>query len=590
MTTSPANTATTTSASTSNRPAVQFAYRSSKELGACFGPPENSLVAEKQTGNIRIFVYSKDGRFLAWATPEKVQVVEAATMQPVCEIVRNNILDLEFSPRGNFLSTWERYVKNEGDAPVHRNMIIWNTIGATEAASFTQRSQTGWNVQWTHDESFCARLVTNEIHLYPAKQLAKGTHSNLRLEGVSSFSISPGKSPSIAAFIPERKGAPASIRVFSLTDFQRPSALKTFFKADMVQMYWNDLGTHLIVLTQTDVDNTGKSYYGETGLYYLAVSGSYDCRVTLDKEGPIHDVTWSPNSKEFVVIYGFMPAKATLFDHRANAIHNFGTLPRNYVRFSPHGRFVCLAGFGNLAANGASVCDWCPDGRHLMTATLSPRLRVDNGYRVWHYRGVLVHKEDIQELYQIAWRPASVSLYPVRNTLSPAPKGIETEGSKAANNKPVGVYRPPGARAAAVPGLSKPGASTSKLIPGAAPKETEGSGSKSASKSKKKKDGKKKAETPKSAPETNGNGKPSGSGSNDKKSPEPAAAAAASPTPAAPKRQLTEAEKKIKGIQRKLKQIAELKERVARGEQLELTQIKKIDTEASLQEELAGLQ
>ena len=210
------------------------------------------------------------------------------------------------------------------------------------------------------------------------------------------------------------------------------------------------LGTHIIVLTQTEVDKTGKSYYGESNLYYMATAGNYDCRVVLgmslslglfllvyvgvDKEGPIHDLAWSPNSKEFIVIYGcrdfftlfrliwyllVMPAKATLFDHRANKVHDFGQFPRNFVRFNPHGRVICIAGFGNLAgqvdfwdrktlkqiaqvdASGSAACEWSPCGRYIMTATLSPRLRVDNGYKIWHYTGTLVHQREISELYQV---------------------------------------------------------------------------------------------------------------------------------------------------------------------------------------------
>lgn len=59
------------------------------------------------------------------------------------------------------------------------------------------------------------------------------------------------------------------------------------------------------MLTQTEVDNSGKSYYGETGGFYLlSAVGNFDVRLTLDKEGGIHDFNWSPNSKEFAVIYG----------------------------------------------------------------------------------------------------------------------------------------------------------------------------------------------------------------------------------------------------------------------------------------------
>jgi len=43
----------------------------------------------------------------------------------------------------------------------------------------------------------------------------------------------------------------------------------------------NHLGTRALVLTQTEVDTTGKSYYGETNLYFLDSQGKHDCRVVL---------------------------------------------------------------------------------------------------------------------------------------------------------------------------------------------------------------------------------------------------------------------------------------------------------------------
>ncbi len=46
-------------------------------------------------------------------------------------------------------------------------------------------------------------------------------------------------------------------------------------------MKWNDLGTSLIVLAQTEVDKTGKSYYGETNLYILSANGGFDSRIQL---------------------------------------------------------------------------------------------------------------------------------------------------------------------------------------------------------------------------------------------------------------------------------------------------------------------
>ena len=32
----------------------------------------------------------------------------------------------------------------------------------------------------------------------------------------------------------------------------------------------------------------------------------------LEKEGPIYDFDWSPNGTEFIVVYGFTPARGTM--------------------------------------------------------------------------------------------------------------------------------------------------------------------------------------------------------------------------------------------------------------------------------------
>ncbi|CAI2182208.1 5350_t:CDS:10 [Funneliformis geosporum] len=358
-------------------PPTQFAYRSASNLGLVFGHPNYKPVKNFQNpgGNVKTFQYSKDGKYLGWASPESVKIIDTENAQlkseipkekkvkgvdteTVDEIPNENIVDddaknaqlaskapkkkiveIGFSPKGTYISTWERPVKFS-DGSVHKNLIIWEVLTREELISFTQKSQNNWNVQWTEDEAFFGRLVTGEVHFYDSKRLDKGIHSKLRLENISDFSLSPGKSPSIGVFIPEKKAAPAIVRIYSITNFNAPLAQKTFYKADKIQMQWNDLGTNLLVLTQTDVDKSNKSYYGETNLYFLSVAANYDCRVGLDKDGPIHDVTWSPNSKEFVVIYGYMPAKATLFDHRANPIHEFGTEFRNTVKFNPQGRHI----------------------------------------------------------------------------------------------------------------------------------------------------------------------------------------------------------------------------------------------------------
>ena len=264
------------------------------------------------------------------------------------------------------------------------------------------------------------------------------------------------------------------MKVFNVPDFNSPISQKTFFKGDKVQLKWNKQGSSILVLAQTDVDKSGKSYYGETNLYLLSTNGQFDARITLDKEGPIHDVSWSANSKEFGVVYGYMPAKTTIFNHRAVAQHTFPLGPRNTITFSPTGRFVLVAGFGNLAgqidvfdlekdfrkvctieSGNPSVCEWSPDSRYILTATTSPRLRVDNGIKLWHVGGTIMYHEDMVELYNVVWRPL-----PLEQTVGGDPlSSIPTSHLSAATylgtvktpSKPAGAYRPPGARGLATP-------------------------------------------------------------------------------------------------------------------------------------------
>lgn len=68
---------------------------------------------------------------------------------------------------------------------------------------FVQKSQTRWNLQYTSDERYCARLVTNEIQFYQRDDLGH-VWAKLRVEGVADFALSPGGSHAIAVFVPER--------------------------------------------------------------------------------------------------------------------------------------------------------------------------------------------------------------------------------------------------------------------------------------------------------------------------------------------------------------------------------------------------
>ncbi len=108
-----------------------------------------------------------------------------------------------------------------------------------------------------------------------------------------------------------------------------------------------------------------------------------------------------------------------------------------------------------IEASNASVCEWSPDGKHILTATTSPRLRVDNGVRIWHVGGGLMYNEELQELYHVTWRPQSPLSHPLDNPLHSMPtphvSALAYLGTVKTPSKPAGAYRPPGARGTLTP-------------------------------------------------------------------------------------------------------------------------------------------
>lgn len=99
---------------------------------------------------------------------------------------------------------------------------------------------------------------------------------------------------------------------------------------------------------------------------------------------------------------------ATLFDKNANPLFEFGKRYRNTIRICPFYQTVLIGGFGNLAGEVdfwdlstlkeigkmKSQCtvgiEWAPDGKHVLSAVLYERVKVDNELRVYDAMGHLL--------------------------------------------------------------------------------------------------------------------------------------------------------------------------------------------------------
>ncbi|XP_051133369.1 eukaryotic translation initiation factor 2A isoform X2 [Andrographis paniculata] len=396
-----------------------------------------------------------------------------------------NVLSASISPHGTYIQTFQK-----STSPQDNNVHVWKTdTGESVYQAFRKNmTKASWPlIRFSIDEAVACRLATNEVQFFDPEDFSKGIINRLRVPGIATFELSRTPGSHVAVFVPESKGMPGNVQIFSCSkELQsQPVARKSFFRCSSVLLNWNCGSTGLLVVVQSDVDKTNQSYYGETKLNYLTTDGTYEGLVPLRKEGPVHDAQWSFSSNEFAVVYGFMPAMVTIFDRKCNPLLELGTGPFNTIRWNPKGKFICIAGFGNLPGDmafwdyvekkkvGATKAElsvsseWSADGRYFMTATTAPRLQVDNGIKIFHHNGSLYFKKMFDKLFQVEWKPVSpekfgdiADLLKSVDSLNLEPATKQGQVSKTTQaslkatisnttvQKPA-AYRPPHAKAAA---------------------------------------------------------------------------------------------------------------------------------------------
>ncbi|CAG02136.1 unnamed protein product, partial [Tetraodon nigroviridis] len=570
--------------------------RGSEGTSLLHGPPacEQHSAFHRDSQPSRCLAFSSDGTLFSWCNAQNVSVVRCSDGSVVStfDLPKTSLLD--FSPLNKVLVTWQVYSsENSKQSSGRTNLQLWDVQSGQLIKAFFQKKVESWCPSWSDDEQLCVRSVNNELHFYENNDF--NTIANkLHMQKVSDFKLSPGAQPSkVAVYVPGTKGAPSFVRLYQYPVLGGPSAAlanKSFFKADKVHMQWNRRASAVLVTASVEVDKSGASYYGEQTLHYLATNGE-TAVVQLPKNGPIYDVAWSPNSSEFCVVFGFMPAKATVYNLKCDPVFDFGTGPRNAVYYSPQGHILVLAGFGNLQghmevwdmkkhkqvskpqAQDSTHFSWCPDGEHIVTATCSPRLRVSNGFRIWHYTGSVLHQQAAaagSELWEVRWQPFPEGTFPARTiTYQAAPSELGTTQAT-----PTQAYRPPALRH--LP--AKPSARLQEEEPPQNMRPGEKVLSKAALKNQKKREAKKGGQT---GEQLSANQTAASAVSRtevcvcvqDSKPEAPPIPPPASQSQSELSAGDPETDKKIKNIKKKLKAIEELKEMQASGKVLQKNQV-----------------
>lgn len=308
------------------------------------------------------------------------------------------------------------------------------------------------------------------------------------------------------------------------------------------------------------------------------------------------------------------------------------------------------------AKDSITFLEWAPDSRHLVSATLSPRLRVDNNFKVWFFDGSLVTdmKFDGSELYEVKFSPFYVQTSLPATTSTPStssatpptstPTKTTTEVAPAPKpgtfislirNDTVGKYIPPNARnsSSGIVGASftidkgeegpmkysKPTPPQKQVVPSLPPgytPETSRNKKRRSKKKNQKKDneGKDEDDDDEETTENTSNDIKSDSSAKPPKKEEKKQNEGKKEVPSAqPPANVKstnghsndsneapvninavlkgeEAEKKIKALSKKLRQIEDLKKQKESGKTLDANQVSKLASEQSIRDELNSLQ
>ena len=304
---------------------------------------------------------------------------------PFPETSKVQIMDV--SPKGTYLLTWERGSSDESE----NNLKVWNTSSGECVTGFRRKmiNRSSWPyLQWTHDEKFAFLLTTNEIRVYPGsfpQQTATRFVDKIRIPGITQMSFPSNSSNSVgkilfAAFIAKDKNKPSRAALYEYPPATEPTnqypaiASKSLFQAEEMTVHWSPKGDAALIALQSTVDNTGQSYYGSSSLYLMSQQTTNDAiAVPLPQDGPVLDVAWMPNAEKppcFAVAAGRMPSMASLHNGRdGKATFLFGNRHQNTISWAPHGRFVNLAGFGNLVrVNLQTFCASTCGSKHVCLA------------------------------------------------------------------------------------------------------------------------------------------------------------------------------------------------------------------------------
>lgn len=323
--------------------------------------------------------------------------------------------------------------------------------------------------KWSPDDKYFGRVVPGEaISIYSTPSMGLIDKKSIKVPGVVDFEWCPapvqlagkaGGEPSylICFWTPEMNNQSARVSIMDIPSRQVVRS-RNMFSVAGCRMHWQDEGKYLCVKVDRHT-KTKKSTY--TNLEFFRLTEKDIPVEVVDLKETVINFAWEPKSDRCIAIsrpevvmtpaalaggaapapthhsitfYGLESGKGNIAKWTMlKTVEKKGT---NSLFWSPRGRFVIT---GNVGGSGAVELDfydmdhddgnrtkeaptviqhlgtvehygmtdlqWDPSGRFVASFSSVWRHRIENGYKIWDFRGSLLTEEGADQFGSFAWRP-----------------------------------------------------------------------------------------------------------------------------------------------------------------------------------------
>ena len=278
--------------------------------------------------------FSDDGEYFGVINIDCIEIYNSYTYELIGILKHNKVRNMYFSPLNNYIISFN----NRNDNDKHGNCYIWrwNQLNLTDKNELSKSKisndkpvyqfflkdydKSRKPVSFSSNEIICARCTKNAILIHDCNTLHYHHNSiigKIELNNVNMVSIAPTKrvyNPNntyhpknlknnkfdkmpeyytIATFTLPKKGKAATVMLWSYTYTKSKKIRNPFFKevtrafdaVDECTFMWNLRGDTLLAIASSEVDHTGRSYYGNQTLYLLNAKNKLSVKLPTAQKG-----------------------------------------------------------------------------------------------------------------------------------------------------------------------------------------------------------------------------------------------------------------------------------------------------------------